>query len=39
MSIFSLQQLFDDMKDRFSISYIMTAKLNQDALENLFSLV
>lgn len=39
MSIFSLRGLFDDMKARFGIKYIMTAKLNQDALENLFSIV
>lgn len=39
MSIFSLRGLFDDMKERFGIKYIMTAKLNQDALENLFSLI
>lgn len=39
MSICSLRGLYAEMKKRFNISYIMTAKLNQDALENLFSVI
>lgn len=39
MSIHSLRALYIEMKERFQISFIMTAKLNQDALENLFSVI
>lgn len=39
MSICSLRGLFAEMKSRFNISYIMTCKLNQDALESLFSVI
>lgn len=32
-----MKNLLDDMKNVHGISYIMTRKLNQDVLENLFS--
>lgn len=35
MSINSMKQLFLHLKEKWKISYIMTHKLNQDALENL----
>lgn len=37
MSITSLKLLFDDIKLKFSIQYILTHRLNQDCLENFFS--
>lgn len=39
MSIISLRGLYVEMKERFQITFIMTAKLNQDALESLFSVI
>lgn len=37
MNIRSLRELFDDMHGRYNTNYILTARLNQDYLENLFS--
>lgn len=37
ISIKSLQNLFQDLKEVYDISYLLTHKLNQDALENIFS--
>lgn len=37
MSINSLKKLFIDVKTKFGIKYILTHRLNQDVLENLFS--
>lgn len=37
IGIKSLQNMFTDLRSRCGLSYIMTRKLNQDALENLFS--
>jgi len=37
MSILSLRQLHDLVSKKHHVSYILTAKLNQDSLENLFS--
>ncbi|OXA37408.1 Transposable element P transposase [Folsomia candida] len=37
INIRSLQDVFDDMKDRYGIKYILTSRLNQDYLENIFS--
>lgn len=39
MSICSLRGLYAEMRERFDITYIITAKLNQDALESLFSVI
>lgn len=39
MSIISLKELYRDMNERFGITFIMCAKLNQDALEGLFALL
>lgn len=39
MSIISLKALHADMHERFGISFLMTAKVNQDAVENLFSML
>lgn len=39
MSSVSLMKLFEELKADFKISYILTAKLNQDSLENFFSAV
>ncbi|KAG5875325.1 hypothetical protein JTB14_018733 [Gonioctena quinquepunctata] len=36
MSIISLKMLFDDMNQKFSASYILTHRLNQDYLEKFF---
>lgn len=36
LAIKSLQQMFINLQTDFSLSYILTHKLNQDALENLF---
>jgi hypothetical protein len=36
-SIKATKMLFDEMKNKFGINFIMTAKLNNDGLENLFS--
>lgn len=36
MSIKSLKLLYNDMKDKYNIQYILTHKLNQDSLENFF---
>jgi hypothetical protein len=33
----SIKQLFFEMKQRYSIDYLLTYKVNQDVLENLFS--
>lgn len=33
----SLKNLLDDLKELHGITYILTRKLNQDALENLYS--
>lgn len=35
----SLKSLFIDMGETYGLSYIVTRKLNQDMLENLFSLL
>jgi hypothetical protein len=37
VSIKSLQTLFSEMSSKYGISYILTYKINQDALENFFS--
>lgn len=37
MSITSLKSLFQDMKQKFDCSYILTHRLNQDSLESFFS--
>jgi hypothetical protein len=37
ISTISIKSLFYDMKQRYGISYILTYKVNQDVLENLFS--
>lgn len=37
LSIKALQQLFVDLQSDFNLCYILTHKVNQDALENLFS--
>lgn len=37
ISILSLQELFKDLRSTYNISYILTHRLNQDSLENLFS--
>lgn len=39
ISTTSVQHLFQDLKERYGISYILTHRLNQDCLENLFSQV
>ncbi|KAG5871337.1 hypothetical protein JTB14_018591 [Gonioctena quinquepunctata] len=39
ISIKSLQGLFKDMQEKFQISFILTSKLNQDALESLFGIL
>lgn len=39
MSINSLKQLFSEMKNKFQITYIITNRLTQNSLENLFSQV
>lgn len=36
ISTISLQKLFTDLKERYGIHYILTHRLNQDCLENLF---
>jgi hypothetical protein len=36
-SIRALQQLYCDLRNRLRIRYIITRRLNQDCLENLFS--
>lgn len=36
ISITSLQNLYKDLKEQYGISYILTHRLNQDCLENLF---
>jgi len=33
----SLRNLYQDMKENFGLTYILTRRLNQDVLENLFS--
>lgn len=37
ISIASLKLLFQDMKNKYDIKYILTHRLNQDVLENFFS--
>lgn len=37
MSIKSLRMLFEDMKDRYGISFIITNRLKQDILDNFFT--
>lgn len=37
MNIRSLRELYDDMHNKYNINHILTARLNQDYLENLFS--
>ncbi|KAG5860367.1 hypothetical protein JTB14_026096 [Gonioctena quinquepunctata] len=32
----SLKELFEEMEKRYGINFILTSKLNQDAVENLF---
>lgn len=39
MSTNSLLNLYNELKSDFNLSYILTSKLNQDSLENLFSLI
>lgn len=39
MSIKSLINLFEDLRSKLNITYILTHRLNQDCLENLFSRV
>lgn len=39
LSINSTKMLFEDMKARYGIRFLMTFKLNQDCLENLFAQV
>lgn len=37
VSIKSLKALLQDLKEKYSVNYIMTHRLNQDVIENLFS--
>jgi len=39
ISIKSTQLLFEDLKEKYNISYILTHRLNQDSLESFFSLI
>ena len=39
VSILSLQQLYHYLRSRYGVDYILTHRLNQDVLENLFSQV
>ena len=36
VSILSLQQLYHYLRSRYGVDYILTHRLNQDVLENLF---
>lgn len=37
ISIKSLKALLQDLKEKYSVNYVMTHRLNQDVIENLFS--
>ena len=39
MSCRSLLNLFQEMKMKYGTSYLLTRRVNQDALENLFSII
>lgn len=39
ISIRSTQLLFEDLKEKYNVSYILTHRLNQDSLESFFSLI
>lgn len=35
----SLVSLYDDLRKRFNINYLLTRRLNQDVLENFFGII
>ena len=39
MAITALTQLWDVLRTQYSISYLLTNRLNQDCVENLFSVI
>ncbi|GFN74539.1 transposable element p transposase [Plakobranchus ocellatus] len=39
MSIWSLEALSTDLFDNYAINYLLTSRLNQDCLENMFSII